>query len=245
MHIMTKITLGVGVVMLIGSVIAMAVGGGSFVSDFVENPNGTEKWSGTSPTTYSGDFDWGTMYFVFVDNEAAAQTEIEVDVVNGNANNLFEPCENDSSCELYALTGYTYVGSITIIDSGTYDIQFTGNGEVTIRELKMDVSGLFAGGIGLMSFCCSFCVIGLGVIFIFALKDPQQQQMLLVQQQGTVQQVGASPAQQAVPASHMVAGQVHPAFTQPQAVQQPVVVEQTSGTILPPIGGQQPPNQGF
>jgi hypothetical protein len=24
-----------------------------------------------------------------------------------------------------------------------------------------------------------------------------------------------------------------------------VVVEQTSGTILPPIGGQQPPNQGF
>ena len=233
MHIMTKITLGVGVVMLIGSVIAMAVGGGSFVSDFVENPNGTEKWSGTSPTTYSGDFDWGTMYFVFVDNEAAAQTEIEVDVVNGNANNLFEPCENDSSCELYALTGYTYVGSITIIDSGTYDIQFTGNGEVTIRELEMDVSGLFAGGIGLMSFCCSFCVLGLGIIFIFKLKDPQQQQMLLSQQQGTVQPVGASPEEQAVPA-----------FTQQQAVQQPVV-EQTSGTILPPIGGQQPPNQGF
>jgi hypothetical protein len=43
----------------------------------------------------------------------------------------------------------------------------------------------------------------------------------------------------------MVGGQVNPSFTQQQVVQQPVVVEQTSGTILPPIGGQQPPNQGF
>ena len=42
MHIATKITLGAGAVLLIGSVLAMVVGGGSFIGDLAENPDGTE-----------------------------------------------------------------------------------------------------------------------------------------------------------------------------------------------------------
>ena len=182
-----------------------------------------------------------SMYYVFVEDGAT----VDVELVDGDADSRFIPCAEDQSCNLIDWAGYTYVGDISVYTEGTWEVTFTGDGDVMIREQTIDIGGVMAMGLGFWGFCCSFCVIGLGVIFIFALKDPQQQQMLLVQQQGTVQQVGASPAQQAVPASHMVAGQVHPAFTQPQAVQQPVVVEQTSGTILPPIGGQQPPNQGF
>jgi len=241
MHIATKITLGLGVILLIGSIVVMAVGGGSFMGDIVDNPSGTEKWTGTSPTTYEGEFLFAGIYYVFVEDGAT----VEIELVGGDENSRFHPCEEDDSCDLMSWAGYTYVGVISVFTEGTYEVNFTGNGDVMIREQFIDVGGLLSIAGGFTGFCCSFCVIGLGVIFIFTLKDPQQQQMLLVQQQGTVQQVGASPAQQAVPASHMVAGQVHPAYTQQQAVQQPVVVEQTSGTILPPIGGQQPPNQGF
>ena len=222
MHIMTKITLGVGAVMLIGSVIAIVVGGGSFLGDFVENPNGTEKWSGTSPTTYTGDFEWDTVYYVFV--EGGVTEEIEVSVIDGDADNRFHPCEEDSSCDVISLRGYTYLGDIVVIDGGTYEVEFTGNGEVTIRELKMDISGFAAGGIGLGAFCCSFCVLGLGIVFIFVLKDPPQQMGVVMVQPNQIP-------------NQPVAGQA--GIVQEQA--QPGV---SIGAVDPPLQ-QQPPSQGF
>ena len=76
MHIMTKITLGVGVVMLIGSIVSMVAGGGSFMGELVENPTGTEKWTGTSPTTYEGDFETMTLYYVFVEEGKTVDVEL-------------------------------------------------------------------------------------------------------------------------------------------------------------------------
>jgi len=97
-----------------------------------------------------------------------------------------------------------------------------------------------------MGFCCSFCVIGLGVIFIFALKDNKAQQgvMMVQQADGTVQPVGGM---QPGVASPMVGGAVHPSFATQQPASQPVQQQTTQQSqILPPIGGgQQPPNQGF
>ncbi len=241
MHIATKITLGLGVALLIGSVILAVAGGGSTVTELAENPNGFEVWSGTAPDSYEGNFEIMNSYFVFVEDVET----VNVTLVGGDEDNRFIPCEEGSNCDYYDWAGHTYVGRIVVFTPGTWEVEFNGTGGVVLTEQDVDLGGALSIFGGIVGFCCSFCVIGLGVIFIFTLKDPQQQQMLLVQQQGTVQPVGASPAQQAVPASHMVAGQIHPAFTQQQAVQQPVVVEQTSGTILPPIGGQQPPNQGF
>jgi hypothetical protein len=237
MHIMTKITLGVGTVLLIGSIIAIVVGGGSLFSDLAENPDGTELWNGTSPTTYEGDFQFDSYYSVFIEEGA----DVQIEVLNGNDDNRFMPCEEDQSCDLYSLAGYTYVGDINILDDGIWEVEFTGNGDVMIKELTIDIGSFMAMGLGLWGFCCSFCLIGLGIVFIFTLKDNKAQQgvMMVQQADGTIQPVGGMPMQQPGAGAPMVGGAVHPAF----ATEQPATQQQSQ--ILPPIGGQQPPNQGF
>lgn len=233
---MTKITLGVGTVLLIGSVIAMVVGGGSFIGDLAENPDGTELWNGTAPTTYEGNFQVVSYYSVFIEEG----TDVQIEVLNGNDNTRFIPCEEDQSCDFYSVEGYTYAGDINIFEGGVWSVEFTGNGDVMIRELTIDIGGAVAMGLGFWGVCCSFCTLGLGVIFIFVLKDNKTQQgvMMVQQADGTIQQVGGMPMQQPGGASQLVGGAVHPAFaSQQQTTQQ--------GQIIPPIGGQQPPNQGF
>lgn len=231
MHIMTKITLGVGTVLLIGSIIAMVVGGGSFFDDFAENPNGIEKWSGTSPTTYEGDFEVMSIYYVFVEDGAT----VDVELVGGDSNSRFIPCGENGDCNFYEWAGYTYVGDISVMTEGTWEVEFTGNGDVMIREQVIDFSGIMAMGLGFWGTCCSICVLGLGVIFIFTLKDNKAQQgvMMVQQADGTIQPVGGMPMQQPGVAAPMVGGAIHPAFANQQS------------QTLPPIGGQQPPNQGF
>jgi len=238
MHIMTKLTLGAGAVLLIGSIIAIVVGGGSFFNDFAENPNGTEKWSGTSPTNYEGNFEVMSIYYVFVENGAT----VDVEVVDGDYDSRFIPCEENNDCDFYEWAGYTYVGDININTQGTWVVEFTGNGNVMIREQTIDLGGVMAMGLGFWGFCCSFCVLGLGIIFIFTLKDNKAQQGLMMVQQsdGTFQQVGGMAAP--VQGAPTVAGGVHPAYT----TQQPIIQQPAQqGGILPPIDGQQPPNQGF
>ncbi len=243
MHIMTKITLGVGALMLVGSIIAMVLGGGSFFNDFTENPNGTEKWSGTSPTTYEGDFELMGIYYVFVEDGAT----VDIELVGGDSDNRFIPCEEKRDCDFYDWAGYTYVGDISVMTEGTWEVAFTGNGDVMIREQVIDLGGMMAMGFGFWGICCSICVLGLGIIFIFTLKDNKAQQgvMMVQQADGTIQPVGG--IQQPGVAAPMVGGAVHPAFANQQPASQPVQQQGTQqGQILPPVGGgQQPPNQGF
>jgi hypothetical protein len=250
MHIVTKITLGLGVILLIGSVVVMFVGGGSTFSDFAENPSGSEKWTGTSPTTYEGEFEMMAIYYVFAEDGAT----VEVELVDGDADSRFIPCADDQSCDFIEWAGFTYLGDISVFVDGTWEVKFTGDGDVMIREQVIDVGGMLSMLGGFTGFCCSFCVLGLGVIFIFTLKDTHKQQLMVVQSDGTVQPVGGAPVQQAgilpgaqgVNPAHMVGGQVHPSFKdQYQEAAPPAAPPQQQGTILPPIGGQQPPNQGF
>lgn len=245
MHIMTKITLGLGVALLIGSVILAVAGGGSTVSDLAENPNGVEVWSGTAPDTYQGNFDVMGSYFVFVEDGET----VNVDLVGGDLDNRFIPCEEEpNDCEYYDWPGHTYVGQIVVYVPGTWEVEFSGTGGVVISEQIVDIGGAMSILGGMVGFCCSFCVIGLGVIFIFTLKDNKAQQgvMMVQQADGTIQSVGGMPMQQPGGGAPMVGGAVHPAFAAEQPATQPLQQTTTQQSqILPPIGGQQPPNQGF
>lgn len=244
MHIMTKITLGFGVALLIGSVILAVAGGGSTVSDLAENPNGVEVWSGTAPDTYEGNFEIMNTYPIFVEEGKT----VDVTVVGGDGDNRFIPCEEEpNDCGYYDWPGHTYVGQVSVYTPGTWGVEFSGTGSVVVTEMAVDIGGVMSIFGGMMGFCCSFCVIGLGVIFIFTLKDNKAQQgvMMVQQADGTIQPVGVM--QQPGVASPMVGGAVHPAFATQQPATQPVQQQTTQqGQILPPIGGgQQPPNQGF
>lgn len=244
MHIVTKITLALGIVLLIGSAVAMVVGGGSTFSNFAENPNGVEKWNGTAPTTYEGDFQLAAVYYVFVEDGGA----VDVELVGGNNESRFIPCGEFDECELYDWPAHDFLGRIEIYTPGDWEVKFTGSGEVVITETVIDLGGAMSFLGGFTGICCSFCVLGLGVIFIFTLKSSPKQQLMVVQQDGTIQQVagaptaGAAPAAQGVNPAHMVGGQIHPSY---QDQYQQTAPPPQQGTILPPVGGQQPPNQGF
>ena len=243
MHIMTKITLGFGVALLIGSVILAVAGGGSTVSDLAENPNGVEVWSGTAPDTYEGNFEIMNTYPVFVEEGKT----VDVTVVGGDGDNRFIPCEEEpNDCDYYDWPGHTYVGQVSVYTPGTWGVEFSGTGSVVVTEMAVDIGGVMSIFGGMMGFCCSFCVIGLGVIFIFTLKDNKAQQgVMMVQQADGIGIMSA--LQQPDATSPMVGGAVHPAFATQQPATQPVQQQTTQqGQILPPIGGgQQPPNQGF
>ena len=239
MHIVTKLTLGFGVALLIGSVILAVAGGSSTVSDLAENPNGVEMWNGTAPDTYEGNFEVMDTYLIFVEEGAS----VDVTVVGGDGDNRFIPCEEEpNDCGYYDWPSHTYAGQVSVYTPGTWEVEFNGTGSVVVTKMAVDIGGVMSIFGGMMGFCCSFCVIGLGVIFIFTLKDNKAQQgvMMVQQSDGTFQQVGGIPAP--VQGAPTVAGGVHPAYTTEQPIiQQPI----QQGGLLPPISGQQPPNQGF
>ena len=239
MHIMTKATLGLGVALLIGSIILAVAGGGSTVSDLAENPNGVEVWSGTAPEIYEGNFEVMNTYLVFVEDGES----VDVTVVGGDGDNRFIPCEEEpNDCDYYDWPSHTYVGQVSVYTPGTWEVEFSGTGAIVVTEMVVDIGGAMSILGGMFGFCCSFCVLGLGVIFIFTLKDDKMQQgvMMVQQSDGTFQQVGGIPAP--VQGAPTVAGGVHPAYTTEQPIiQQPI----QQGGLLPPISGQQPPNQGF
>ena len=237
MHIVTKITLGIGGVILLGSIIAMIVGGSSFADDIAENPDGTEKWTGTSPTTYTGEFYMMAQYSVFVENGST----VDVRVVDTNASNYFESCGEWDDCDSKTLPGYDYVGDIIISNDGTFDIEFSGEGEIMIREQEIPLGGMMALIGGFYGICCSVCVLGLGVIFIFALDDNKSQQIIMMQQPGAFvqpMQQGTIDPHTGQPIMHQVTypqtgnaqtGMAQPVYNQPTQPVQPTQPAQPGG----------------
>ena len=121
-----------------------------------DTPPESEDWSGTlmfegeTPSTYEVELNIFSSYYVFVQEGA----NITVEILNGNNQNYFEPCENDDDCDIYDvegnISGYEYIGEILIDDKGEYEIAFIeGNGEaveVMIREDKGFQSFLIIAG---------------------------------------------------------------------------------------------------
>ena len=173
MHKVTKITLGVGFVLLIGSIIATFVGWDSFMENMDKEfeEGNTELWTGKTPGTFEGEMHPTSIYPVFVQEYRS----VDVELLDGDENSRFVPCEEDYSCESFYEPGYTYVGDVYVSYSDTWRVRFsgdvTGDSDVMIREMSMDVPGIMTLGFGCMGVCFSLLVLGVGVIFVFTLKE--------------------------------------------------------------------------
>ena len=172
-HKVTKVTLGLGFVLLIVSIIVTSVGWDSFMEnmdeDFVEG--GTEKWAGKTPATFEGELNPTSMYPVFVQEYRS----VDVELLDGDENSRFVPCEDDYSCGSFYEPGYTYVGGVYVSHSDIWKIQFsgdvTGDSNVMIREMSMDVPGILSFSFGCLGVCFSLGILVLGLIFVFTLKE--------------------------------------------------------------------------
>ena len=131
----------------------------------------TELWTGKTPGTFEGEMHPTSIYPVFVQEYRS----VDVELLDGDENSRFVPCEEDYSCESFYEPGYTYVGDVYVSYSDTWRVRFsgdvTGDSDVMIREMSMDVPGIMALGFGCMGVCFSLLVLGVGVIFVFTLKE--------------------------------------------------------------------------
>jgi len=178
MHIVPKIVLGIGGILIIGGLIGVIIGGNSFTNVEMdtesEDWSGTLMWEGTTPTTYIDDFKWNTMYNVWVETGS----EVEIEVNSNNAGNKFVSCSDLDDCWIYdvdgAIDGFEYIGEIVIESSGELEISFTeSNGEnveVMIREERVP----FEAGLGFLSCCCGIFVLLFGAILAFTVKDKKK-----------------------------------------------------------------------
>ena len=173
MHTVTKITLGIGLLLLIVSAIATSGGFSSFMNEMTEEVEGggTEVWTGKTRATFEGEMNPTSFYPVFVQEGRS----VDVELVDGDVNSRFVPCEEDFSCGSFYEPGYTYVGDVIVSYSDIWNVRFSGDvvggSDVMIRELNMDVPGIMSLGFGCMGICFSFLLLGVGVIFAFTLKD--------------------------------------------------------------------------
>ena len=154
MHNIPRWVLRIGSTLFVLGLLVVILGG--TVIDNVDTPPESEDWSGTlmfkgeTPAIYEVELNVFSSYYVFVQEGA----NITVEILNGNNQNYFEPCENDDDCDIYDvegnISGYEYIGEILIDDKGEYEIAFMeGNGEaveVMIREDKGFQSFLIIAG---------------------------------------------------------------------------------------------------
>ena len=107
-----KVMLGLGGVLLVIGNLAFAIGGAviSNVSPDSEDWSGTLKWEGTTPTTYTGEFDWTHIYNVWVEEGSS----FHVEIIDGYYENRFISCEELDDCWIFdeegAISGYVYIG---------------------------------------------------------------------------------------------------------------------------------------
>ena len=183
MKMAPKITLILGGLMLVGSIIAIVAGIGSTDID------GEEVFSGEAPTTWSGDLVWTSTYYIYVEEGST----VSVELTDGNIDNYYVPCSEDASCSYYDnRIGYQYVGSLYIMDDRNYTVEFSGEGDVLVIEIEDE--GLMAAGLGMIFCCCSIGILILGVILAFTMKDaPVTQVVVMPGQVQAVPVAGVSP----------------------------------------------------
>ena len=174
MHVMTKVTLGIGGVLLLISVAALVIGGVSLdnaLSEDSMNPRGDEYWTGNAPVIFSGELKWDSNYYVFIEEGRS----VSVELIDGDDYSRFVPCEEDDSCDFFYEPGYTYVGDIYVESSGTWEVKFSGDvvggSDVMIREAKIPIGGLLGLGGGCCGLCSALLLLIIGGFMAFTLKD--------------------------------------------------------------------------
>lgn len=143
------------------------------------DPN-DESWAGElmmkeqAPLDYEDNFEWTSIYNVFVEEGY----EVDVEVLNGGDNAYFESCDIWGDCDYYDNEGYQegfqYIGEIIVDQSGTYEINFIVNGdgeEPTVMIREESITGVFGILGGFFGCCLGIIILSIGLIFALVLKD--------------------------------------------------------------------------
>jgi len=209
MHKAAKVMLGVGGVLTIIGIIATIAGGASIGENLgsatqdSEDWSGELKWEGTTPTTYKGEFEWTHIYNVWVEEGSSVQVE----VIGGDGDNRFISCWELGDCWIFdedgAIPGYEYIGEVSFMDSGTWQVKFTdengGNVDVMIRD-----DGSIGGLLGIMgggAACCfGILLLIIGGIMAATMKDKPKAELSAVSPVGNegIVVVHDTPAAQSV-----------------------------------------------
>ena len=188
MHIMTKLTLGLGSVLFLISVIALVMGGAEIDSafgDLDENTVGDEEfWTGDTSTDFNGELKWDATYYVFVEEGY----EVDVDVYGSGQ---FTSCEYWDDCDLYdVIPGYDYIGDIFVDTSGTTQVDFSEtqgrNVDVKITEEEVPIEGILGFGVGCCGICGALLLLIIGGILALTLKDQPKVQTSIQFDNGAV-----------------------------------------------------------
>ena len=172
MHVMTKVTLGLGAVLFVISGIAVVIGGvelDSALEEVTPNSVGYEYWTGDTSTEFNGELKWSSVYFVFVEEGY----EVDVEVSGGG---YFESCEKYGDCDDFdVFPGYDYIGDLEVDVSGDYEVDFSET-EGRIVDVKITEEEIPVGGIlGLGGGCCGICgalfLLIVGGVMALTLKD--------------------------------------------------------------------------
>ena len=184
-----KVTLIVGAVMLVASILAVVVGVGSTDLDF--HANSEEIFAGDAPTDWEGELDMFSIYLVYVEEGSNVSAEI----VGGNEYNRFVSCSEDYTCsDTHTQSGYSYIGYLSVENDGFYRVEFSGEGDVLVAESEVEVGGLLAAGIGFWCGCCSVLILIVGLIMALVMKDNAPAQILVMPQGGGQVSFAAQPA---------------------------------------------------
>ena len=184
MHIITKLTLSLGSVLFLISVIAFAIGGAELDSR-MDRGVGEVYWNGSTPETFSGEVNWDSNYYVFIEEGRS----VSVEVLDGDEYNRFIPCEEDNSCDYFYQPGYTYVGDI-YVEQGTWEIEFSGDvvggSDIMILEDKIPVDGILGLGGGCCGICGALFLLIIGGVMALTLKDQPKVQSSIQFDNGAV-----------------------------------------------------------
>ena len=173
MHIMTKLTLGLGAVLFVISGIAFVIGGAEIDSAFGDLDESTvgdeEFWTGDTSSDFNGKLKWDATYYVFVEEGY----EVDVDVYGSGQ---FTSCEYWDDCDLYdVIPGYDYIGDIFVDTSGTYEVDFSEtqgrNVDVKITEEEVPIGGILGFGVGCCGICGALLLLIIGGVLALTLKD--------------------------------------------------------------------------
>ena len=188
MHIMTKLTLGLGSVLFLISVIALVMGGAEIDSAFGDLDESTvgdeEFWTGDSSSDFNGKLKWDATYYVFVEEGY----EVDVDVYGSGE---FTSCEYWDDCDLYdVIPGYDYIGDIFVDTSGTYEVDFSEtqgrNVDVKITEEEVPIGGILGFGVGCCGICGALLLLIIGGVLALTLKDQPKVQTSIQFDNGAV-----------------------------------------------------------
>ncbi len=182
MHKITKITLVLGALLALTSIVGIFIAGNSLnmASPDSEDWSGTLLWEGDTPSTFVDDFKWSAIYNVWV--EIGSEEDIEIEVYNyedGSQEKAyrFVSCSELNDCGKYDLDGkidgFVYIGEIVFDDSGTYEISITeSNGEnVGIQIRQESITGAFGILGGFVGCCVAFIVLSIGIVLSFIKKE--------------------------------------------------------------------------